>query len=313
MYGVSLFVPNVLEDKLVRFLIQAGKSLPYAYSAVRISDLMPGGTMVYCLENKVFNAGGPGPQTCDGFLNCLQWYLKETGRLVVPKAGPLPTVPVPQEIEMVTVPGVPPGVTPSGPPEWLQWVEIVLQLFPEIPPPETPMVRADGLPGPPDEWLEWMNAVVRLHPEMPLPRMPPPGAEPIPSPVPEFPMVPAPPPPGMVLVPGVTPGPPPEWLEWIETVAALVPGIPPPETPLVRADGLPGPADEWLEWMRAVAPLVPHIPPPEPIPPAGPSPAEVPMVPVPGAAPGPVTARKGLVLVVVGAGLLAAIFLTRSG
>ncbi len=192
LYGVSALVPNILEDKLIRSLVQNGKSLAWAYGAVRVSDLIPGSlTLAYCAE-KVFKSGGPGPQTCDGFLNCLQSYLEETGRLVVPEAGPLPAEPVPpDELEPIpppppepSLPEIPvmplPGIRPGPSQEWLDWIEAVAPLARHIPPPQTPLVRADGLPGPPEEWLEWIRAVAPLVPDLPPPE-PIPGTELLPG------------------------------------------------------------------------------------------------------------------------------------
>ena len=215
LYGVSVLVPNILEDKLIRSLVQNGKSLAWAYWAVRVSDLIPPFPLSYCAE-KVFKSGGPGPQTCDGFLNCLQWYLEETGRLVVPEAGPLPAEPV----EMEIIPG-------TGPPqEWLEWIEAVARLVPQIPPPQTPTVRADGLPGPPEEWLEWISTVAPLVPQIPPPEAIseaelPPGPEPS---LPEIPVITA---------PAIRPGPPPE-----PTPAERMPGEELPPGPVADRTGL---------------------------------------------------------------------------
>lgn len=160
LYGVTFWVPNWKEDQIIRQLVAQGWTLAKAYGAAGITDLLPPPAARYCVRGMYAAVTAPGDHTCKGILGCLEQYLLFNRRMTIPQVAP----------EAVIGPPISGGI----PPRWLKWIETVAPLVPDVPPPETPMVR-EGEYVPAPEWLAWMRTVALLLPDIPTPEPLPPG------------------------------------------------------------------------------------------------------------------------------------------
>lgn len=169
LYGVPIWIPDVKEDEIIRYMVSQGFSVGRAYASAGLSDLLPPPIMRSCVRQVYASGTTPGGHTCAGILRCLETYLLDIERLTIPWAD------LPEEAARITE-GVPP--MPRIPGAWLEWIETVARLLPDMPPPETDMIR-EGITGPPPEWMAWIRKAAGMLPEIPTPEpLPPePGRE----------------------------------------------------------------------------------------------------------------------------------------
>lgn len=173
LYGITFWVPNIKEDQIIRYLVGNGLPLVKAYGQLQISDLLPPSIVTRCVEDVYATGPTPGDHTCLGILDCLEKYLRFTKRLTLPR----PALPPHEWVAGVEQARIEPVMLPPSPGDvpidWLNWIERVAPLVPDLPPPDLPMTKPEG--GPRAVWLDWIRLVVDRLPHLPPPEPLPPA------------------------------------------------------------------------------------------------------------------------------------------